>query len=745
MAPRRTTYAGGLVRAVNIPSVDFPQYKEQAQFSSDINRRLDMIKNFAVDRGKEEAMVSAEEFAYSPENPMTIDAFLSPKLDAEQRQEIMGDRFGNAYERKLYDTNQSILKTKFTQLGKILIDDEYQEALQANTPLDTFYSNTDGQIDSMLESVLEVSPILYAELRSDLRSQAYEKYLALGEEQNKLEKTVNAENIKLIVNNTDPSLGRLLTGQVNSVAELKTILEAELRQDMLSTNLSPSERDDLVKKQNEKLEAVISSIFNNAVDFATMTPGKEDDLLLAFETGDWSAFADPENPYQTENLEFHYLNKIMDALSVEEKSQYIKKAKEVQQDKQALALKLQETETANINSEISQIKTAMITENLTDNFSYADQSAMAWTPITREAIVSGEGVTYINGKAYTYPELEDRLRQLDPDKANTFLKENTLATYTTPGAADWLKNKISNIAYDKYIPNSKMDDLSDAMVANGGILTEDMWDEVTQGVLGDFPIALFPDGEFSIGIGTSAYGDILSEIQSYNNSFLTNLKLEIATIIDSPEIVRYISQGETMNISEDFFRSIKGGDEYDQVFDNREGKLFLDTERELRRVLQESEAEATPLSKDQIVNVIIPGILRYNIQQSKKITLNNLSTQFDFRDNNSRKVDRDGTVYAVFKFPDSKAPIEIPYAINDEDPVIALESTKQMLKVITRYRNDDRYKAKFGSAEAREFFDITDLLSFENELSEHARLLEIEVNSQESKFDWRGQLNGNGQ
>lgn len=56
----------------------------------------------------------------------------------------MGNQFGNAYQKKIYDTNQEILKQEYENLGKVLLQTTYDENLDTDGGLDDFYKQSSG-------------------------------------------------------------------------------------------------------------------------------------------------------------------------------------------------------------------------------------------------------------------------------------------------------------------------------------------------------------------------------------------------------------------------------------------------------------------------------------------------------------------------------------------------------------------------------------------------------------------------
>ena len=63
MSRERKIFKGNLVRGVNIPNIGFENFRVSSSGFDNLSRRLDIIKNFAVDQGERIAIEEGKEYA----------------------------------------------------------------------------------------------------------------------------------------------------------------------------------------------------------------------------------------------------------------------------------------------------------------------------------------------------------------------------------------------------------------------------------------------------------------------------------------------------------------------------------------------------------------------------------------------------------------------------------------------------------------------------------------------------------
>ena len=107
MSRERKIFKGNLVRGVNIPNIGFENFRVSSSGFDNLSRRLDIIKNFAVDQGERIAIEEGKE--YAAENPISIQQYLdaNPK---EREKLVKGDKI-TSYGRSVRAAQISMLST----------------------------------------------------------------------------------------------------------------------------------------------------------------------------------------------------------------------------------------------------------------------------------------------------------------------------------------------------------------------------------------------------------------------------------------------------------------------------------------------------------------------------------------------------------------------------------------------------------------------------------------------------------
>ena len=107
MSRERKIFKGNLVRGVNIPNIGFENFRVSSSGFDNLSRRLDIIKNFAVDQGERIAIEEGKE--YAAENPISIQQYLdaNPK---EREKLVKGDKI-TSYGRSIRAAQISMLST----------------------------------------------------------------------------------------------------------------------------------------------------------------------------------------------------------------------------------------------------------------------------------------------------------------------------------------------------------------------------------------------------------------------------------------------------------------------------------------------------------------------------------------------------------------------------------------------------------------------------------------------------------
>lgn len=204
MAPRRR-YEGGKIGLVNIPNIGFEQYRATASLADELNRRLDTVKSFALERGQAAALERAREYASS--NPLTIG-----EVENASREEIFTDTetlYGQEVQRLQIAAFNKDLKTTaintIADLEKQAIEQYYIDGVVDSVSYETdLNAYVNGIVDVMADLDYESS----INLRDTLATKANSSYLSI----NKLE-LEQAKNIR------DTETFRLGFNIVNGLAQ----------------------------------------------------------------------------------------------------------------------------------------------------------------------------------------------------------------------------------------------------------------------------------------------------------------------------------------------------------------------------------------------------------------------------------------------------------------------------------------------------------------------------------------------
>lgn len=175
MPPRRTTYESGRIGMVNIPSVDFSQYKAQANLFSDINKRLDTLTAYAIERGAEEAQSRAasnflKEFE---QNPSYVEDFLN--ANEQERERILTSDDDTLYGQKTRQLGLDVIENALTNDAISSMRINKSLALNSNENPEEFLQSLDAITEEMLEP-LAAYPERYLSARKLLKEQAQESY-----------------------------------------------------------------------------------------------------------------------------------------------------------------------------------------------------------------------------------------------------------------------------------------------------------------------------------------------------------------------------------------------------------------------------------------------------------------------------------------------------------------------------------------------------------------------------------------
>jgi hypothetical protein len=127
MARDRITLKGGMVRGFSIPNITFPQYDAQANLANELNRRLDTIKDFALEKGKAETLIRAADYVAG--NAPSLAEFRTAGTEARQELIDSGyfegkitDKTNTLFDRAVRENQLNIIKNKMESIAKQDLD-----------------------------------------------------------------------------------------------------------------------------------------------------------------------------------------------------------------------------------------------------------------------------------------------------------------------------------------------------------------------------------------------------------------------------------------------------------------------------------------------------------------------------------------------------------------------------------------------------------------------------------------------
>lgn len=168
----RGIYRSGNVRGVDVPSVGFQQYKAQASLFSDLEQRINSIREFAIKAGTEESIERGKAFAL--ENPVSYSDYIN--ADPVERERLLSDGKFTAYDKAVRATRTNLLTSEIESVAINQLNLERKAAMlnigtENEISLDELQNSMAGSIDGYVES-LEADPDAAMALYSSLTTKA---------------------------------------------------------------------------------------------------------------------------------------------------------------------------------------------------------------------------------------------------------------------------------------------------------------------------------------------------------------------------------------------------------------------------------------------------------------------------------------------------------------------------------------------------------------------------------------------
>lgn len=714
MTKRRDIYQGTQINAINIPSVDSKKFSVQADAFSTLQKRIASVKDFALKRGQERVESKAEEFARSSSNPLTIDAFIKPGISDEQKEKLMGNQFGNAYQRKLYETNQEILTQEYSNLGKVIIQGTYDERLASNSPIDDFYRDSSGQIDAMLEGLSSVSPILSSKIKSELYGDMYDKYLEYGTEYTKRIKEINGDNLENKINGNKPSIGPILTGQYDNIEDYKKAEGDKIRNEAANSNLSGNEIEALVETQLTNIDNRLKEYAIKVADIA-YAKGDMITFAIALKTGDFSDYADPNDPYATDNLSFHMLNVLYDNLNETERVAFDKEINDHITSLKQNATILAQADKDNVTMITNRLKKFLHPTNLTANF-----RGPKGETYTQDEILEGNGKVTINNQEYSYTEAKVLFNETDPEAAAIYFKTSGVRTFTTPGSEDWLKNRITINAKNNYIPDSIASELYDSISANDGELIKQEWDRITGGDLGEWDTSYNGDSMF---FGNVTQGNIVKHIDDTQSENFKTLQRSVANLIGDPQVIAFVNDALPREYDIDLLSTVvSNSNRYTELLESQKGELFVEIVSAVQEQISRAESNKEIISIEAITNNVIPSIVN-NEFDKRTINARRKIMRGLYNGSKSKHINENNIVQIKFLGDYKKTPnVDFDIFGKDQDLYETEEKIQNVLSVFSSMQNNN-----LGLDRQQEVVDVIDPMQFKKDLEDYLEIVRLRI------------------
>ena len=185
----RNPYPGGQIGIVNIPNIDQPQFREQANFYTDLQKKINTVKNFALDLG--EADATERGVADAVNNPISLADFVTRNSD-EERKELVGEKSFNAYGKAVRDTNLTMISNDIQLTGNSGLNSIVKNGLADGDDPEVVFNNLTIYAETLSDTLKTIDPISYVNTKTNLsqkRDELFLEYLKDVEETIKEEKT----------------------------------------------------------------------------------------------------------------------------------------------------------------------------------------------------------------------------------------------------------------------------------------------------------------------------------------------------------------------------------------------------------------------------------------------------------------------------------------------------------------------------------------------------------------------------
>ena len=172
----RKIFPGGMVKPVNIPNIDFTQFRVASSSASNIDQRLNRLLSFAIDEGEKVAVEEGTKYAAS--NPISVDDFYN--ADPEEREKLLGGDKITSYGKAVRIAQINLLATDIS----IAANKDFQNlkivATSTNMSNDLYEQGLTAIVDGYSQSLMDVDAEAAITVKSQLATKAntyYNSYL----------------------------------------------------------------------------------------------------------------------------------------------------------------------------------------------------------------------------------------------------------------------------------------------------------------------------------------------------------------------------------------------------------------------------------------------------------------------------------------------------------------------------------------------------------------------------------------
>ena len=169
----RKTYPGGLVKAVGVPDIAFPQYAEQAKGMTNLVQKINAVNTFAL--GQLSEVAKEEGYKYASDNQISLNQYLN--ADAIERNKLVeGDKLTVAG-KTVRAAQINFLASEMEIAASSAFTTLKIQAVATESEIGEYKMALDGIVDGYSEALMDADPEAALSAKAKLASTAH-SYLA---------------------------------------------------------------------------------------------------------------------------------------------------------------------------------------------------------------------------------------------------------------------------------------------------------------------------------------------------------------------------------------------------------------------------------------------------------------------------------------------------------------------------------------------------------------------------------------